>query len=68
MEKVKDALKNETRNRLKRNVIIITVIVNLLILGWFIMYMMKKKKNAETQQQLPKEIPINLITTPLDRI
>jgi serine/threonine protein kinase len=61
MEKVKDALKNETRNRLKRNVIIITVIVNLLILGWFIMYMMKKKKNAAAQQPLPESVPVNMI-------
>jgi len=63
MEKVKDALKNESKNRLKRNVIIITVIVNLLILGWFIMYMMKKKKRVE-REGLEEQVPINMVVVP----
>ena len=59
MEKVKMALEKDAKGKLKRNIIIITVLVNLIIFAIFIYYMMNKK--AKANSNIPKTPPINTI-------
>ena len=59
MEKVKMALERDAKSKLKRNIVIITVLINLVIFGYFVYYMMnKKEKSNSNTPQIP---PVNTI-------
>ena len=58
MEKVKMALEKEAKGKFKRNIIIVTVIINLILLGMFIYYMNNKK--AKSTSIKPK-LPVNIL-------